>query len=144
MRWYVLFVSCICLYLPYQVQLNSHSVLLRRHRVSVFGVSYLDLSLFSLPYFQFVEVYAVVGVGIAGCQCISFPQRPLCLLTAGRNLTQNISVATNVLGLVTDAGISIIMIVLLQRAKTGFKRSTDLLNRLVGSFHRFLVIYTEI
>ncbi|KAF5366430.1 hypothetical protein D9758_009764 [Tetrapyrgos nigripes] len=46
-------------------------------------------------------------------------------------LQNNISIATNVLGLVTDAGISIIMIALLQRSKTGFRRSTDLLNRLI-------------
>ncbi|THU95227.1 hypothetical protein K435DRAFT_966565 [Dendrothele bispora CBS 962.96] len=46
-------------------------------------------------------------------------------------LQNNVSVATNVMGLLADVCISFFMIILLQRSKTGFKRSTDTLNRLI-------------
>ncbi|KAJ3732399.1 hypothetical protein DFJ43DRAFT_1073724 [Lentinula guzmanii] len=44
---------------------------------------------------------------------------------------QNISVVTNVLGIVSDLAITFLMIYLLQRSKTGFKNTTDVLNRLI-------------
>ncbi|KAK7445695.1 hypothetical protein VKT23_014690 [Stygiomarasmius scandens] len=46
-------------------------------------------------------------------------------------LQNNISVVTNVLGLLADISISVILITLLQRSKTGFTHSTDLINRLI-------------
>jgi len=41
------------------------------------------------------------------------------------------STVTNSLAAVTDIVISIVMVVLLQRSKTGFKKTTDLVNKLV-------------
>ncbi|GAV99375.1 hypothetical protein LENED_000828 [Lentinula edodes] len=44
---------------------------------------------------------------------------------------QNVSIVTNVLGIVSDLAITFLMIFLLQRSKTGFKNTTDVLNRLI-------------
>ncbi|KAJ7579554.1 hypothetical protein C8J56DRAFT_964426 [Mycena floridula] len=46
-------------------------------------------------------------------------------------LRDDISIATNVLGLFADLSISCIMVYLLHTIKTGFRRSTDMLNRLI-------------
>ncbi|KIK55471.1 hypothetical protein GYMLUDRAFT_841073 [Collybiopsis luxurians FD-317 M1] len=43
----------------------------------------------------------------------------------------NVSIVTNVLGITCDICITSLMIYLLQKSKTGFKRSTDVLNRLI-------------
>ncbi|KAJ7898436.1 hypothetical protein B0H13DRAFT_2031913 [Mycena leptocephala] len=45
-------------------------------------------------------------------------------------LSEKLSVAANSLSAVTDVTISIVLVILLHSAKTGFKRSTDLINRL--------------
>ncbi|THU84142.1 hypothetical protein K435DRAFT_843799 [Dendrothele bispora CBS 962.96] len=52
-------------------------------------------------------------------------------LLAELAIQDDISIVTNVLGLLADVSISFFMIFLLQRSKTGFKRSTDMLNRLI-------------
>ncbi|KIY45717.1 hypothetical protein FISHEDRAFT_76265 [Fistulina hepatica ATCC 64428] len=44
---------------------------------------------------------------------------------------QNLFSMANILTVVTDVLISIVMIVLLQKSKTGFRRSTDVINRLM-------------
>ncbi|KAJ3934026.1 MAG: hypothetical protein NXY57DRAFT_1037151 [Lentinula lateritia] len=46
-------------------------------------------------------------------------------------LLDNVSIVTNVLGIVSDFAITFLMIFLLQRSKTGFKNTTDVLNRLI-------------
>ncbi|KAJ3838648.1 hypothetical protein F5878DRAFT_619006 [Lentinula raphanica] len=46
-------------------------------------------------------------------------------------LLDNVSIATNVLGIVSDLAITFLMIYLLQRSKTGFRNTTDVLNRLI-------------
>ncbi|KAJ3806778.1 hypothetical protein F5876DRAFT_68670 [Lentinula aff. lateritia] len=47
------------------------------------------------------------------------------------NYAQNVSIVTNVLGIVSDFAITFLMIFLLQKSKTGFKNTTDVLNRLI-------------
>lgn len=44
---------------------------------------------------------------------------------------QKLSIASNTLSAVADITISIVLVIILHTAKTGFKRSTDLVNRLV-------------
>ncbi|KAJ3761261.1 hypothetical protein EV360DRAFT_80429 [Lentinula raphanica] len=46
-------------------------------------------------------------------------------------LLDNVSIATNVLGIVSDLAITFLMIYLLQRSKTGFRNTTDVLNKLI-------------
>ncbi|KAF5366076.1 hypothetical protein D9757_012378 [Collybiopsis confluens] len=43
----------------------------------------------------------------------------------------NVSIATNVLGILSDLSITFLMIYLLQRSKTDHRRTTDVLNRLI-------------
>ncbi|KAJ7765478.1 hypothetical protein DFH07DRAFT_366499 [Mycena maculata] len=44
---------------------------------------------------------------------------------------ESLSIAANTLSAVADVTISLVLVILLQHAKTGFKRSTDLVNRLM-------------
>ncbi|KAJ6522251.1 hypothetical protein B0H19DRAFT_1086168 [Mycena capillaripes] len=45
-----------------------------------------------------------------------------------------LGIVTNTLSAVVDVAISVVLVVILHSAKTSFKRSTDLLNRLLGAF----------
>ncbi|KAJ3888115.1 hypothetical protein GG344DRAFT_68239 [Lentinula edodes] len=64
-------------------------------------------------------------------------------------LLDNVSIVTNVLGIVSDFAITFLMIFLLQRSKTGFKNTTDVLNRLIvftfntGQSHLLFFISNE-
>jgi hypothetical protein len=52
-------------------------------------------------------------------------------VTASNSLLQSLSITSMTLTAVTDVAISVSMVILLQASKTGYKRTTDLINRLV-------------